>query len=94
MIDFCDAGHIIGASTKHLHKTKPEQTDETARNPEEHVGNLLQNLQRRPAWRDVLIKKPASAGFFMAVKRICKVSWRQFCYYGRLSIRRNLCLKI
>jgi hypothetical protein len=42
-----------------------EHHRETAQNPEKHVGQLLPYLQRRTAWRHVLIKKPASAGFFV-----------------------------
>ncbi|KAI3489146.1 hypothetical protein L1887_46189 [Cichorium endivia] len=38
-----------------------EHHRETAQNPEKHVGQLLQHVQRRAARRHVLIKKPASA---------------------------------
>jgi hypothetical protein len=42
-----------------------EHHRETAQNPEKYVGQLLPHLQRRAAGRHVLIKKPASAGFFI-----------------------------
>jgi hypothetical protein len=42
-----------------------EHHRETAQNPEKYVGQLLPHVQRRAAGCHVLIKKPASAGFFV-----------------------------
>jgi hypothetical protein len=49
-----------------------------------HVRILLQDLQGRTARRDVLIKKPASAGFFMPAGDEKEMKGRAVCYYGGL----------
>ena len=65
MIDFCDNGHIISTLTIKLYNKLMEHHRETAQNPEKYVGQLLPHVQRRAAGCHVLIKKPASAGFFV-----------------------------
>lgn len=84
MVDFCDGGHIISTLTIKLYNKLMEHHRETAQNPEKHVGQLLPHVQRRAAWRHVLIKKPASAGFFVPAGDEGKMSGGVFCYYGGL----------
>ncbi len=79
MIDFCDDGHIISTLTIKLYNKLMEHHRETAQNPEKHVGQLLPHVQRRAARRHVLIKKPASAGFFVPAGDDGKMSWGMFC---------------
>ena len=84
MIDFCDNGHIISTLTIKLYNKLMEHHRETAQNPEKYVGQLLPHVQRRAAGRHVLIKKPASAGFFIPAGVEGKMSGGVFWYYGGL----------
>ncbi len=61
-----------------LYNKLMEHHNETAQNPEKHVGQLLPHLQRRAAGRHVLIKKPASAGFFVSAREEGKMSGAAF----------------